>query len=528
MYSAARTRPSGASPATSVSLEALPTPAYACDAEGRITGFNARAAALWGRRPRLDDAAERFCGAEIVLAMDGSPLARERRPTALALAEGRASEGAEIILVRPDGGRRAVLCYVTPAYDASACLVGATTVLVDVTDREEHRRAAQRALKDSEANFRSFFHSIAVGAVQVNAEGRFVRVNDRYCEITGYSRAELLTMTPFDLDHPEDRQEDVERVLSALADPAGMYHCEKRYLRKDGTIRWVHVAANILRDSSHRPIQTTAIILDIGERKRAEEALRHADRLKDEFLATLAHELRNPLAPLTSAAELLRYADGHDADWCRVVIDRQVRHLTRLVDDLLDVSRITRDKLELRTERIDLAEVLHGAVEASTPLLERCKQTVELSLPGEPIYVHADPVRLTQVFTNLLTNAAKFTDGAGEVRVSATRSGAQASVSVRDRGLGISSEDLARIFDKFYQSTRPGERFRGGLGIGLSLVQRLVVLHGGSVEAHSAGLGQGSEFVVRLPLVQPDSAQTHDPVLEPPTRRGPAFVGEGD
>src|SRR5690606_4606746 len=359
-----------------VPLEALPVPAYTCDAEGRITWCNEHAVTLWGRRPRLNDSAERFSGAEILLAPDGSRLAVERSPTALALAERKPYEGCETVLVRPDRSRRTVLSYATPSFDAHGTLLGATTVMIDITVREERQREAQRALRESEVNFRGFFDSVAVGAVQVNAAGRIVAVNDRYCEITGYTREELLQMSPFDLDHPDDRQGDADRVLKALSDPAGLYHAEKRYVRKDGTVRWVHVAANILRDELQRPVQTAAVVLDISERKRAEEALQHADRMKDEFLATLAHELRNPLAPLTSAAELLRTASNGDGDWCRKVIDRQIRHLTRLIDDLLDVSRITRDKLELRKERIELADVIQGALEASLPMLERCEQTV--------------------------------------------------------------------------------------------------------------------------------------------------------
>ena len=485
-----------------VPLEALPVPAYTCDAEGRITWCNEHAVTLWGRRPRLNDSAERFSGAEILLAPDGSRLAVERSPTALALAERKPYEGCETVLVRPDQSRRTVLSYATPSFDAHGTLLGATTVMIDITVREERQREAQRALRESEVNFRGFFDSVAVGAVQVNAAGRIVAVNDRYCEITGYTREELLQMSPFDLDHPDDRQGDADRVLKALSDPAGLYHAEKRYVRKDGTVRWVHVAANILRDELQRPVQTAAVVLDISERKRAEEALQHADRMKDEFLATLAHELRNPLAPLTSAAELLRTAGNGDGDWCRKVIDRQIRHLTRLIDDLLDVSRITRDKLELRKERIELADVIQGALEASLPMLERCEQTVVTSLPTEPVYVDGDLIRMTQVFTNLLTNAAKFTENPGAVRVTARRDAENVFVSVEDSGIGIASEDLPRIFDKFYQSPQRGERFLGGLGIGLSLVQRLVDLHGGDVEARSGGPGMGSEFIVRLPLAR--------------------------
>jgi PAS domain S-box-containing protein len=216
-------------------VEKVPAPAYTCDIAGRITSYNDRAARLWGRRPRLGDDSERYCGAAALRAPNGSPLPRELSPTALALKESRACEGLEAVIVRPDGSLRTVLYYAAPVYDAAGAPSGAAVVLIDVTEREEAQRAARAALQDSEANLRGFFDSIAVGAVQVDADGRFVSVNDRYCEITGYSREELLTMGPFDLDHPDERAADVERVRAAVADPSGIYHAEKRYVRKDGT-----------------------------------------------------------------------------------------------------------------------------------------------------------------------------------------------------------------------------------------------------------------------------------------------------
>ena len=500
-------------------LESLAAPAYACDVDGRITSFNAHAAELWGRLPKLNDPAERFCGSQALLGPEGTALPHESCPMALALRHGRPYEGREAIVVRPDGSRCTVLYYVSPVHDELGRIPGATGVLIDVTVREELQRAAQAALLESQANFRGFFDSVAVGAVQVNAGGRFIGVNDRYCEITGYSREELLSMSPFDLDHPDDRAADIERVVNALADPAGNYHSEKRYVRKDGAFTWVHVAANILRDAMGRPVQTAAIIMDINERKRAEEALQEADRLKDEFLATLAHELRNPLAPLQNAVELLGHPGTEGSDWCRGIVERQVSHLTRLIDDLLDVSRITRDKLELRKERTQLADVINGAVEASRPMLDRCEQSLTVTLPSEPVYLHGDLIRLTQVFTNLLTNAAKFTEGAGWIRIIAAREDEAIRVSIEDSGIGIASDELQRVFDKFYQSPGRGDRFVGGLGIGLSLVQRLVELHGGTVEARSRGAGLGSEFIVRLPVA---GAQAPAASPAPETARAPS------
>jgi CheY-like chemotaxis protein len=209
--------------------------------------------------------------------------------------------------------------------------------------------------------------------------------------------------------------------------------------------------------------------------------------------------LRNPLAPLKNAAELLRSPFAEPA-WCRDMIDRQVNHLSRLIDDLLDVSRIARDKLELRKAVIEIGDVIRSAVEASRPLIESCGQTLVVAPLPESVYVDGDLVRLTQVLTNLLTNAAKFSQGAGAIRLSARHDGGMVAISVADSGIGITQDEITRVFDRFYQSRRRSARFLGGLGIGLSLVRRLVELHGGTVEALSEGPGRGSEFVVRLPI----------------------------
>jgi PAS domain S-box-containing protein len=488
-------------------LAALPTPAYACGRDGRLIQYNEHVAELWGRRPDLDQPAERFCGSHSMFSTDGTLLPREESWMARALRDGVPYAGKETVIARPDGSRRTVLTYVTPIHDAGGRLVAATAVLVDITPQAEARDAATAALRASEANFRAFFDSKAIGVVQVDAGGLFIRVNDHYCELTGYSRAELLKMRPFDLDHPDDREADQEHVRRVIEDPAGLYQTDKRYVRKDGTIGWVHVAANMLRDENGRPTQSAAVAFDISEQKRAEQALQNADRAKDEFLATLAHELRNPLAPLKNAAALLRDPATEPA-WCRDVIERQVTHLSRLIDDLLDVSRIARDKLELRKETIEISDVIRSAVEASRPMIESCGQTLLAAPSTECIYVHGDHVRLTQVLTNLLTNAAKFSQGPGAIRLRAGRDGEEVAIRIADSGIGIAPEELARVFDQFYQSQRRSARSLGGLGIGLSLVRRLVLLHGGSVEAHSEGPGRGSEFVVRLPITAAQAAES--------------------
>jgi len=245
-------------------------------------------------------------------------------------------------------------------------------------------------------------------------------------------------------------------------------------------------------------------------------SIREADRRKDEFLAMLAHELRNPLAPISNAVEIMRLRgpEHSELDWARDVIARQVQHLVRLVDDLLDVSRITRGKIRLKLEPIDLAAVVSNAVETSRPLIEGRRHRFVADMPTEAIWVKADPARLAQVLANLLNNAAKYTEEGGSIRISVARDGGQAVVRVRDSGVGIPPEMLAGIFDLFTQVDRTLDRSQGGLGIGLTLVQRLVQMHGGSVEAQSDGPGQGSEFVVRLPMLtafQPPRLATPPP-----------------
>lgn len=239
------------------------------------------------------------------------------------------------------------------------------------------------------------------------------------------------------------------------------------------------------------------------ERLRLVNELKEADRRKDEFLATLAHELRNPLAPVRSAVQVLRLKgpDQPELRWSRDVIERQVQHLTRLIDDLMDISRITRNKLELRKQRVELTQVIKGAIESSRSVMEQCGHQLVVDLPSEPIYLQGDLVRLAQVFLNLLNNAAKYTERGGRIWLSAMRQGDKVVVRVKDTGIGIPPKQLSRLFEIFFQVDRTLERSQGGLGIGLSLVRRLVELHGGTVEAHSEGFGKGSEFIVRLPVI---------------------------
>ncbi len=242
--------------------------------------------------------------------------------------------------------------------------------------------------------------------------------------------------------------------------------------------------------------------LKLFTERQAREQAEAANRAKDDFLAMLAHELRNPLAPIRNAVEVLKRRGMPDGEtqWARGVIERQTHHLSRLVDDLLDVSRVTQGKVRLEKEPVEMATVIARAVETSRPLIDSRHHELFVSLPQEPAYVEGDVIRLAQVVSNLLNNAAKYTEDGGKIWLSATVEAESLIVRVRDTGVGISPEEMAQVFNLFSQSTRSLDRSKGGLGIGLTLVRNLVELHGGSVEAYSAGIGQGSEFTVRLPL----------------------------
>jgi CheY-like chemotaxis protein/nitrogen-specific signal transduction histidine kinase len=260
--------------------------------------------------------------------------------------------------------------------------------------------------------------------------------------------------------------------------------------------------------------------------RRAEEALQEASRRKDEFLATLAHELRNPLGPIRNSLHLLRLSDdlNPSLEPVREIMERQVNHMVRLIDDLLDVSRISRGKIELRKETVELATVIDTAVETARTAIDAAGHQLAISLPADPIMLDADPVRLAQIIGNLLNNAVKYTEPGGQIWLTARNQGDEAVISVRDTGVGIPADMLSRVFEMFSQVDHTLTRAQGGLGIGLTLTKSLVELHGGRIEAHSAGLGRGSEFIVSLPLMphsrrRPVSSPTRSSQTSFPSRR---------
>jgi PAS domain S-box-containing protein len=361
-------------------------------------------------------------------------------------------------------------------------------------------------MRRSEERLRSVVENVVDGIVTFDDEGVIESFNPGAERLFGYAAGDVIgrnvEMLIADSSAAEGRvaRRVLRRLLAGQSEIAGR--------RRDDSLFLMEFAASEFRLGDRRLF--TGIVRDVTERKLLEEELRHraeqlaeADRRKDEFLAMLAHELRNPLAPIRHSLSILAPRARDDAELYTTwdVVDRQVEHLTRLVDDLLDVSRITSGKVELQKETTDVADAVKRAAAEARPFIDARRLTLTVSLPADPLRVEADPVRLTQVLNNLLNNAAKYTEPGGVVTIGAERRDGHAVLVVRDTGVGIAPEFLPRVFDLFSQQDSSLARTRGGLGVGLTLVRNLVEMHGGSVEAESDGPGKGSTFVVRLPLV---------------------------
>ena len=368
------------------------------------------------------------------------------------------------------------------------------------------RGEAMKSLQESEERYRLLFETSRDGIVTVDLSGRILDANPAYQSMLGHTMDELRALRYQDFTPLQwhDAEEAIVRDRILAQGDSGEY--EKEYIHKDGSVFPVSLRAWPVLDAGGKVIAMRAFVRDISDRKRVEEALRDADRRKDEFIATLSHELRNPLAPIRNGLQVLRITGGRgpSAERAQEMMERQVEHLVRLVDDLLEVSRVSHGKIELRKERLDLAVVVDRAVDLNRELIDAAGVLLRVVPPDAPVLVDADPVRLAQIFGNLLNNAVNYTDRGGHIEVAVRRVADEAIVSVADTGVGIPKKMLPHVFDLFVQGDRtldrtPG-RDMGGLGIGLSLVRSLVELHGGEVEAHSEGEARGSRFVVRLPL----------------------------
>ncbi len=321
--------------------------------------------------------------------------------------------------------------------------------------------------------------------------------NARFHEYTGLTVEQALAPEGWRaIIHPDDLP-SLYALRNEAVGRGEVFEAEVRVRDRAGDYRWHLLRSVPVHDESGRLTRRFGTATDVDDLKRAGEALREADRRKDQFLAVLAHELRNPLAPIRSALHLMGHLGGDEPD--RAMAERQVVHLSRLVDDLMDVSRISTGKIELRRQRVDLGTVARRAVDAARSSIDARGLALELEIPRETVCVDADPTRLEQVLWNLLSNAAKYSNPGGTIRLSAAREGDDAVVRVADTGIGIEPAMLPTVFEMFVQAGDLGHRTEGGLGLGLSLVKSLVELHGGRVEAASAGRGEGSAFTVRLP-----------------------------
>ncbi|MGZ4955386.1 MAG: PAS domain S-box protein [Methylobacter sp.] len=406
----------------------------------------------------------------------------------------------EDLWVRADGSQCWLRWAVMPWNDENDAIGGLIISAEDITERIRNERLlieSQRENTFLADLIRTSEQPIAVGY----PDGRIGLANAAFEALTGYSAEELQGINWATVLTPTEWLEIEREKLSELLHTGQPIRYEKEYFRKNGTRVPIELLVHLKTDFEGKPEFYYAFITNITERKHAEQALKDAARRKDEFLAMLAHELRNPLAPIRNAVEIQKLANLTPSRlaWCNEIINRQVEHLTRLVDDLLDVSRISRGLIELKKEPLEVQDFILPAVESCQPLIDVRRHTFSLALPPEPVWVEGDRIRLAQVVSNLINNAAKYTEEGGHIRLLVEASDHEVGIHISDNGSGIDSADLSHLFDLFYQADRNIDRAQGGLGIGLSLVHNLVAKHGGNVQVFSAGCGQGSEFVVRLP-----------------------------
>jgi len=465
--------------------------------DGIIQSWNAGAERLFGY------SAEQAIGRHISLVIPPERLAEEDDIVA-SLKAGKRIDHVETERVRSDGQRVQVSLTISPIRDASGVVIGASKIARDVTERKriEAEREKFVTLIENSTDF--------IGMCDLDGVPFFVnRAGLKMVGLDDIEQARRMPVASFFFSEDQDRMMH-EFFPSVLRNGHGEVEVRFRHF-KTGAPRWMAYKVLTLPGADGRPVAFATVSQDVTERRRLEDDLRRvvaelsdADRRKNEFLAMLAHELRNPLAPISNAVRALSLGrrDETAVDSASEMLERQVGQIIRLVDDLLDVSRISRGKIALRPERVELTRIIDQAVEASRAQYRSMDQELTVSLPSEPVYLNADPTRLAQVVGNLLNNAHKFTDVGGRISVAVEREGAQVVIRVKDTGVGIAAEHLAGIFEMFTQVESSLERSRSGLGIGLTLVKTLVEMHGGTVEAHSDGPGRGSEFVVRLPVLR--------------------------
>ena len=454
---------------------------------------------------------------------------------------GESMASLEMVHQHQDGRAVDVSVTFSPILDAAGQVVAASAIARDITERKR-LEAVQR---DNERRFREMVDALPAAVYTTDVEGRLTHANPAALALTGQAPEPVLgdPWSPRWKVYAADGTalpNAESPMATALREDRPVRGIEAELERPDGTSVWFRPYPTPVHDPEGRLVGGINMLLDITESRRAEATLREADRRKNEFLAMLAHELRNPLAPIRNALQILHASPGltapgaatdgalggrrvdpsRAAESALQMMERQVGQMVRLVDDLLDVSRISLGKIDLRPERINLAAVLHQVEQASRAAFEARGNTLAVSLPDEPVVLDADPTRLVQIIGNLVNNACKFTPPGGRVELSAARDGNEnVLIRVHDNGIGIEAADLPRVFTLFTQVDSSLGRAAGGLGIGLALVKDLVTLHGGTVAVHSAGAGHGSDFEVRLPIVvgSAEAAAEPRPPAPPPT-----------
>jgi PAS domain S-box-containing protein len=376
---------------------------------------------------------------------------------------------------------------------------------IELELQNEELRRAQGELEASRARYFDLYDLAPVGYFTISEQGLILEANLAGAGLLGLARRDLINQPITRYIFPED-QDVYYQHRRQLLETGAPRECEIRMLRADSALFWARLESVMARDGESGDSVCRVVVSDIDARKQAEQQLADLNRRKDEFLAMLSHELRNPLAPILNAVQLLQLQKDENAvqQKARAIIERQVRQLTHLVNDLLDVVRTATGTIQLCREPVAVSDVVQRAVETTRPLIDQHQHELTVSLPPDPVWLDADASRLVQVVTNLLNNAAKYTNEGGRLWLSVQQEGDQAVLRVRDTGLGIAPAFLPHVFDLFAKAERSADRSQGGLGIGLALVKRLVELHGGTVTASST-LGQGSEFVVRLAVHPPET-----------------------
>ncbi len=485
-------------------LEVVPAPIWiAHDREGRTITGNRAANAVAGVRPGGNASLTPADGAAPAYRAyrDDRLLADDELPVQRAARTGQRVPAAELEFVWPDGTRRHLLGEAIPLLDPSGATRGAVGAFVDITDRKR----AEEALAKREEELRLVVDAAEAGIWDWDIAAGSLTWSPRSKALFEVAPDAEVTYEGFLAAlHPDDRGTVEERVRRVLQQGGTDYEAEMRVPLRSGGIRWLVAKGRVHYDREGRPVRLIGMALDVTPRKLVEEELRRADQVKSEFLGVLSHELRNPLAPLLNALYILRRAapGSEQATRAVAVVERQARQLSRLTDDLLDVTRVARGKIRLQCERVELRSLVQRVVEDHQPVFEAAGVRLELHADlHEPPFVYADPARLTQMFGNLLHNAAKFTPRSGWTQVRLRDAGeGQVAIQVADSGAGLGHEMRERLFEPFVQGDHTLGRAGGGLGLGLALVKGLAELQGGEVTAESDGPGRGATFTVRLPI----------------------------